>query len=99
CLQRSDKLSDLVAAKLALPQKLPDVLPADIRRNELLMRFLIGLISPDPNLRFHNAEAAEHMEYGAAAIHRQLVIGDMSTEYSNDIRLWLEELRRLEVDT
>lgn len=95
----TDKLSDLVAAKLALPQKLPDVLPADIRRNELLMRFLIGLISPDPNLRFHNAEAAEHMEYGAAAIHRQLVIGDMSTEYSNDIRLWLEELRRLEVDT
>ncbi|MEM6469947.1 MAG: serine/threonine-protein kinase [Planctomycetota bacterium] len=94
-----EKLSELVTAKMELPARLPDVLPADIRRNELLMRFLVGLIAPDPNLRFPDAEAAEHVDFGAAAIHRQLVIGDMSTEYSNDIRLWLEELRRLEVDT
>ncbi|PAY17348.1 protein kinase [Rhodopirellula sp. SM50] len=93
-----ESLRDLVEAKLALPSRLEEVLPADISRNELLMNFLVGLISPDPNLRFPNAEAAEHVDTGAAAFHRQLVIGDMSTEYNNDIRLWLEELRRLEIE-
>ena len=63
--------------------------------NELLMSFIRGLIAPDPNRRFPNAEAAEH-DQGAAAFHRQLVMGDMATEYDNDIRLWLEELRQLE---
>ena len=60
------------------------------------MKFLMGLIAPDPKNRFADAEAAEHLEEGAAAFHRQLVLGDMSTEYDNDIRLWLEELRLLE---
>ncbi|MCO8124611.1 serine/threonine protein kinase [Stieleria sp. TO1_6] len=92
-----EKLMDLVQAKMELPGRLEKVLPADIVRNELLMNFLQGLIAPDPNRRFPNAEAAEHVDTGAAAFHRQLVIGDMATEYNNDIRLWLEELRRLEV--
>ncbi len=95
----NEKLRDLVQAKLELPKRLEEILPEDVCRNELLMNFLRGLISPDPNLRFPNAEAAEHVDTGAAAFHRQLVIGDMSTEYNNDIRLWLEELRRLEIDT
>ena len=94
----NENLRDLVQAKLELPSRLEKVLPAEICRNELLMNFLTGLISPDPNLRFANAEAAEHVDTGAAAFHRQLVIGDMSTEYNNDIRLWLEELRRLEIE-
>ena len=95
----NEKLRELVQAKLELPKRLEEILPEDVCRNELLMNFLRGLISPDPNLRFPNAEAAEHVDTGAAAFHRQLVIGDMSTEYNNDIRLWLEELRRLEIDT
>ncbi len=94
----NESLKDLIQAKLALQSRLEDVLPEDISRNDLLMNFLSGLISPDPNLRFPNAEAAEHVGTGAAAFHRQLVIGDMSTEYNNDIRLWLEELRRLEIE-
>ena len=94
-----EKLRDLIDAKLELPNRLEEVLPDDISRNDLLMNFLIGLIAPDPNLRFANAEAAEHVDKGAAAFHRQLVIGDMSTEYNNDIRLWLEELRRLEIES
>jgi hypothetical protein len=62
------------------------------------MNFLQGLIAPDPNRRFPSAEAAEHVDKGAAAFHRQLIMGDMATEYDNDIRVWLEELRRLESD-
>jgi serine/threonine-protein kinase len=93
-----EKLRELLQAKRELPNRLDEVLPEDISRNELLMNFLLGLISPDPNRRFPNAEAAEHVDTGAAAFHRQLVIGDMATEYDNDIRLWLEELRRLEIE-
>jgi serine/threonine-protein kinase len=33
---------------------------------------------------------------GAAGFHRQLVKGDLASEYSNDIRLWLEELKECE---
>lgn len=90
------KLRELLAAKRALPLRLPELLPDEVLRNELLMNFLHGLISPDPNRRFPSAEAAEHVEQGAAAFHRQLIHGDMATEYDNDIRVWLEDLRQLE---
>lgn len=92
------KLRDLLQAKRELPAQLHKVLPDEVLRNELLMNFIGGLISPDPNRRFPNAEAAEHVEKGAAAFHRQLILGDMATEYDNDIRVWLEELRRLETE-
>lgn len=91
-----NKLRDLLHAKRELPSRLRDILPEEVLRNELLMNFLIGLISPDPNRRFASAEAAEHVDRGAAAFHRQLIMSDMATEYDNDIRVWLEELRRLE---
>ncbi len=91
-----DNLRAILQAKRELPSRLHTVLPEDILRNELLMNFLLGLIAPDPNRRFPSAEAAEHVEQGAAAFHRQLIRSDMATEYDNDIRVWLEELRQLE---
>ena len=60
------------------------------------MNFCRGLIAPDPMRRFPSAEAADLLKEGAAAFHRQLVIGDLASEYENEIRLWLEEL--LEMD-
>ena len=90
------KFRELLQAKHTLPSRLPEILPEEVLCNSLLMKFLSGLISPDPNKRFPDAEAAEHLETGAAAFLRQLVLGDMSTEYDNDIRRWLEELRELE---
>ena len=92
------KLRDLLRAKRELPSRLDEVLPDEVLRNELLMNFLVGMIAPDPNRRFPSAEAAEHVDKGAAAFHRQLILSDMATEYDNDIRVWLEELRRLETD-
>ena len=92
------KLRDLLQAKRELPSQLSHILPDEISCNELLMNFLQGLIAPDPNRRFPSAEAAEHVDTGAAAFHRQLIMGDMATEYDHDIRVWLEELRRLESD-
>ena len=46
--------------------------------------------------RFPSAEAADLVKDGAAAFHRQLVISDMASEYDNEIRVWLEELRELD---
>jgi len=86
----------LLAAKRELPNFLHEMLPAEVTRNELLMNFCRGLIAPDPNRRFPSAEAAELVEQGAAAFHRQLVLSDMSTEYDNDVRLWLEEVADLD---
>ncbi len=87
---------DLLEAKRALPQTMVDILPKDVTVNELLMNFCRGMIAPDPMLRFASAEAADLLKEGAAAFHRQLVMGDLSVEYGNEIRLWLEELKELE---
>jgi serine/threonine-protein kinase len=95
---KHDKLRDLLHAKRELPARLEEILPDEVVCNDLLMQFLHGLISPDPNRRFASAEAAVHVDTGAAAFQRQLILSDMATEYDNDIRVWLEELRRLESD-
>jgi serine/threonine-protein kinase len=42
--------------------------------------------------RFPSAEAADLVKEGAASFHRQLIKGDLASEYENEIRLWLEEL-------
>jgi serine/threonine-protein kinase len=86
---------ELLEAKRTLPQKLATILPAEVTCNELLMSFCRGLIAPDPQLRFPDAEAATMLKEGAAAFLRQLVKGDMSSEYVNEIRLLIEELKEL----
>ena len=42
--------------------------------------------------RFPSAAEADFQPHGAASFHRQLVKGDLASEYENEIRLWLEEL-------
>lgn len=87
---------ELLEAKRGLAHRLPHVLPNEVTCNELLMSFCRGLIAPDPMRRFPSAEAADLVKEGAASFHRQLVKGDLASEYDNEIRLWLEELRDLE---
>ncbi len=88
----STTLSELLEAKRTLIHRLPDLLPEDVVRNDLLLGFCRGLIAPDPMWRFPNAEEADLQHDGAANFHRQLVKGDLASEYENEIRLWLEEL-------
>jgi serine/threonine-protein kinase len=87
---------ELLEAKRTLPQKLSAILPREVTCNELLMSFCRGMIAPDPMLRFPDAEAATLVKEGAAAFLAQLVKGDMSSEYENEIRLLIEELRDME---
>jgi serine/threonine-protein kinase len=86
---------DLLAAKQRLPQQLDSLLPPEVTCNQLLMSFCRGLIALDPEMRFPDAEAATLVKDGAAAFLRQLVKGDMASEYQNEIRLLMEELRGL----
>jgi eukaryotic-like serine/threonine-protein kinase len=88
-------LRDLLEAKRFLAQRLPNVLPEEVVCNDLLMNFCRGLIAPDPMRRFPSAEAADLVKEGAASFHRQLVKGDLASEYDNEIRLWLKELEEM----
>jgi serine/threonine-protein kinase len=85
-------LAELLEAKRFLAQRLHNILPYEVVSSELLMSFCRGLIAPDPMRRFPSAEAADLVKEGAASFHRQLVMGDLASEYDNEIRLWLEEL-------
>ena len=50
------------------------------------------LTAPDPELRYASAEAAETGPEGLAQFQRTLVMGDLASEYENELRVWLEEL-------
>ncbi len=83
---------DLLEAKRMLVHRLPQMLPEEVVCNELLMNLLRGLVAADPVRRFPSAEAADLVHEGAASFQRQLVKGDLASEYENEIRVWLEEL-------
>jgi serine/threonine-protein kinase len=85
-------LRDLLEAKRSLPQRLPQLLPADVTCNQLLMDFCRRLIAPDPAKRFASAEDADLEKGGAASFHRQLIVGGLASEYENEVRAWLEQL-------
>ncbi len=92
----NETLPELIEIKRSLAGSLYDLLPEEVTCNDLLMSFCFGLVAADPGERFPSAEAAELFDGGAAAFHRQLVKGDLASEYDNDIRIWIEELLQLE---
>ncbi len=85
-------LRELLEAKRRLVQRLPELLPQEVVCNDLLMHICRGFVAADPACRFPSAEAADLLDRGAASFQRQLVKGDLASEYENEIRLWLEEL-------
>jgi eukaryotic-like serine/threonine-protein kinase len=86
------RIDELKRAKWEILDRLRSILPEEVARNELLMGLITGLIAPDPNKRFPDAQAADLVERGAASFQRQLVKGNLASEYDNEIRVWLEEL-------
>ena len=83
---------ELLEAKRSLAHRLPQILPAEVTCNELLMNFCRGMIAADPARRFPSAEDADLVKEGAASFHRQLIVGGLASEYDNDLRAWLELL-------
>ncbi len=90
-------MKELVQAKLDLPGRLKDYLPADLKKNDSLIRLIRGLIDADPASRFSSATAADLEEIGAAGFHRHLVKADLSSEYEHDLKTWLSALRGLDI--
>ena len=90
--KRTSNLRELLEEKRFLAQRLAQILPEEVVCNSLLMNFCRGLIAPDPMRRYPTAEDADFQKGGAASFHRQLIQGDLASEYDNEIRQWLEGL-------
>jgi serine/threonine-protein kinase len=85
-------VQQLREAKNCFAQRLPKLLPPEVVCNELLLNLCQSLVAADPARRFPSAEVADLGRAGAANFHRQLVKGNLASEYENDIRVWLEKL-------
>jgi eukaryotic-like serine/threonine-protein kinase len=83
---------ELIEAKTVLDRRLPELLPPEVSCNELLLNLCRRLVAAEPAQRFVSAQAADVGRKGAADFHRQLVKGDLASEYEHDIRAWLEPL-------
>ncbi len=87
-------LRELLEAKRSLPRRLREMLPEEVTCNNLLMTFCGRLIATDPTQRFPSAEDANLQ--GAAGFHRQLVKGDLASEYESEIQRWMEVFKEVE---
>ncbi|QDS99419.1 serine/threonine-protein kinase [Adhaeretor mobilis] len=85
-------LAELLEAKWTLPKRLEDILPDEVADSELLMSVCRRLTNPDPLLRYKSADDANTGPEGLAEFQRSLIIGDLASEYDNELRVWLEEL-------
>lgn len=83
---------DLCQAKWTLDVRLPEILPDEVAGNEMLVYLCRKLVAADPARRFPSAQAADLGRKGASDFHRQLVKGDLASEYDNDLRVWLQKL-------
>ncbi len=84
----------LIRAKYDLPDRLPEIFPPDIVQNEILLHLIRGMIDPQPARRFPSAEAADLLDRGAADFQRQLIRGNLSSEYEHEMRSWLDDVSR-----
>jgi eukaryotic-like serine/threonine-protein kinase len=96
CFPADLDLSRLLEAKRNLPNTLLDLLPPDVTCNPLLVNFCKKLILTDPQKRFSSARDAELQKDGAAAFHRQLIFGDLASEYEHDLQSWVGEMSRVD---
>lgn len=96
CFPTDMNLRELLEMKRRLPQRLHEILPPEVACNEHLMNLCKRFVATDPLRRFPSAEAAELLEDGAAQFHRQLVFGDLASEYGHDLYIWLEEVRKID---
>jgi serine/threonine protein kinase len=88
----ADGFGPLLDAKRTLADRLPDLLPDDVARNDLLVGLCRRLVAADPAMRFPSADSVDLGKKGAAAFHRQLVMGNLASEYEHDLREWLAAL-------
>jgi eukaryotic-like serine/threonine-protein kinase len=87
------RFGELLRAKKEILERLPNLLPPEeFAYSELLIKLIRRLVDPDPSQRFPSAEAADLAEDGAAEFLRQLVKGDLASEYHADVRQWIYDI-------
>ena len=84
---------ELLRAKHTITERLPHILPAEeFAYSELLLTLIGKLVNPDPQCRFPSAEVAELSDEGTAGFLRELVKGDLDSDFKADIRSWIAEI-------
>jgi serine/threonine protein kinase len=92
---RKTRFAELLRAKKEILERLPKLLPPEeFAYSELLIKLIRRLVDPEPSRRFATAEAADLAEDGAAEFLRQLVKGDLASEYHADVRQWIEDIEQ-----
>ncbi|MCR9197626.1 MAG: serine/threonine protein kinase [Planctomycetaceae bacterium] len=85
--------AELVARKQSIVHDLPTMLPADtFPYSESLIVLMQKLLHPDPDQRFSTAADAELSAEGAAEFLKQLVLSELSHEYTSELRQWIAEM-------
>ena len=84
--------AELLAFKMKLPERLPDLLPPHVRRNPDFVSLLARFVQPDPAARFSSAEEAESRSGGLALLHQQLTMLGKDSEYDRDLESYLSRL-------
>ena len=83
---------ELIAAKYGFEAEIPKLLPKEMQESETLMQLVTSLIAPDPANRHTMDQAADLLQLAASNFQRELITGNLDSEYEMEIRLWLEDL-------
>ena len=95
--RESDAIRDkhLLAAKRSLPERLPELLPANVIRCDRLMSLCRKLIDPNPERRFANAHAAIDGHYaGTWNIQREIINAGLGVHTASAIQRWLTAVKQ-----
>ncbi len=90
--QGAGRVTGLVQAKKTLIHRLGEILPPDVLENDKLVNFCRKLIHPNLAVRFRKASDAILNMDGLAELHRQLIRGNLASEFDFDIRSWINAL-------
>lgn len=85
----------LIRQKHILYENLPAFFPQDLAKNEHLVEFCRYLIHPDPQRRCQSAIEAVVSSRGISNIMRELVIGNLASEFDCDLQYWVRTLKKM----
>ncbi len=80
---------ELLALKLALPERLAELLPPHLRVNQVFLEILQRFLAPDPAKRYATARDADVGAQGLRLITKQLVLADLDAEYAYELAQFL----------
>ena len=79
--------------KRALPERLNELLPANVRASDQLMKICQQLIDPDPKKRFASAEDALEGPSGTYKFLQDLTRMNLAACFSQEIKRWLADVK------